>query len=125
MAERGYTNPTPVQAKAYGPVIAGKDLIVRSKTGTGKTAAFGMPLLDSIPMGDARGEGADALPHPRAGAAGGGRSSTSLAKYRDVEVTAIYGGASMKQQEDALDARQRPSSWARRAGCTTTSAAAT
>src|SRR2546422_6090656 len=52
IAERGYTHPTPVQAKAFGPVMAGKDIIVRSKTGTGKTAAFGIPLLEKIPIGD-------------------------------------------------------------------------
>src|SRR5436190_20514452 len=52
IAERGYTHPTPVQAKAFGPVMAGKDLIVRSKTGTGKTAAFGIPLIEKIAMGE-------------------------------------------------------------------------
>jgi ATP-dependent RNA helicase DeaD len=49
VAERGYTHPTPVQARAFGPVMEGRDLIVRSKTGTGKTAAFGLPLLEKIP----------------------------------------------------------------------------
>ena len=45
ISERGYTHPTPVQAKCLrARPFAGKDLIVRSKTGTGKTAAFGMPL---------------------------------------------------------------------------------
>ncbi|MGV3621419.1 MAG: DEAD/DEAH box helicase, partial [Archangium sp.] len=54
IGERGYTHPTPVQARAYPAAKAGKDLIVRSKTGTGKTAAFGMPIIDQIPVG-ARG----------------------------------------------------------------------
>src|SRR6218665_1702387 len=54
IAERGYTHPTPVQAKAFGPVVAGRDLIVRSKTGTGKTAAFGLPLLEKISAEDKR-----------------------------------------------------------------------
>src|SRR4051812_1388345 len=48
LAERGYTHPTPVQAKAFKPAFEGKDLIVRSKTGTGKTTAFGLPLLERI-----------------------------------------------------------------------------
>src|SRR5258706_15245442 len=51
IAERGYEKPTPVQAAVFGPVLAGRDLIVRSKTGTGKTAAFGIPLLERIPAG--------------------------------------------------------------------------
>src|SRR5438874_13464864 len=49
IAERGYTTPTPVQVAVFGPILAGRDLICRSKTGTGKTAAFGIPLLERIP----------------------------------------------------------------------------
>jgi ATP-dependent RNA helicase DeaD len=52
IAEAGYTNPTPVQSKAFAPVMEGRDLIVRSKTGTGKTAAFGLPLLEKISAED-------------------------------------------------------------------------
>src|SRR5262245_25490225 len=52
LAERGYTHPTPVQAKVFAPVKEGRDLIVRSKTGTGKTAAFGLPVLERIPLGE-------------------------------------------------------------------------
>src|SRR5262245_5569133 len=50
--ERGYEHPTPVQAKAFRPVLDGRDLIVRSKTGTGKTAAFGLPLIERIDPND-------------------------------------------------------------------------
>src|SRR3989304_2855026 len=56
VADRGYINPTPVQAKAFGPAMAGRDLIVRSRTGTGKTAAFGMPLLEKIAVGEREGK---------------------------------------------------------------------
>src|SRR3954467_8357793 len=101
IAERGYTHPTPVQAKAFGPVMAGKDIIVRSKTGTGKTAAFGIPLLEKIPIGD-RGVRALILCPTRELAMQVAAELEALAKYRDVAVIAIYGGASMKQQEDAL-----------------------
>src|SRR5512145_2696139 len=51
VAEKGYERPTPVQVQSFGPIRAGKDVIVRSKTGTGKTAAFAMPILDRIPEG--------------------------------------------------------------------------
>lgn len=103
IAERGYTNPTPVQAQTYKPVMDGRDLIVRSKTGTGKTAAFGMPILDRIPMGT-RVVKALVMCPTRELALQVAQELEALAKYRDVRVTAIYGGASMKQQEDALDA---------------------
>jgi ATP-dependent RNA helicase DeaD len=101
VAERGYTHPTPVQARAFSPARAGKDLIVRSKTGTGKTAAFGMPILDQIPVG-ARGVKALMMCPTRELALQVAAELTTLAKYRDVEVVCIYGGASMQQQEDAL-----------------------
>src|SRR3954471_2367214 len=54
IAERAYTRPTPGQAAGFGPILAGRDLICRSKTGTGKTAAFGIPLLERIPAGTRR-----------------------------------------------------------------------
>src|ERR1700744_3023905 len=51
IAEKGYLVPTPVQAAVLEPILQGRDLIVRSKTGTGKTAAFGIPMLERIPAG--------------------------------------------------------------------------
>src|SRR5437762_6581496 len=51
ISERGYTVPTPVQAAVFAPILEGRDMIVRSKTGTGKTAAFGIPLLERIAAG--------------------------------------------------------------------------
>ncbi|NOK39738.1 DEAD/DEAH box helicase, partial [Corallococcus exercitus] len=102
LAERGYTSPTPVQAKAFGPAMAGKDLIVRSKTGTGKTAAFGLPLLEKIPADEKRVRALILCP-TRELALQVAEELTTLAKYKGVKVAAIYGGASMKQQEDALE----------------------
>ncbi len=102
IAERGYTHPTPVQAKAFAPVMAGRDLIVRSKTGTGKTAAFGLPLLERIEKGEKKVKALILCP-TRELAMQVAAELSELAKYREIRVTAIYGGASMKVQEDALD----------------------
>src|SRR5687767_12992379 len=101
VAERGYVHPTPVQAKAFRPVVEGRDLICRSKTGTGKTAAFGLPLLQRIPAGE-RTVKALILCPTRELALQVASEISDLAKHHDVRVTAIYGGASMKDQEDAL-----------------------
>ncbi len=101
IGERGYTHPTPVQARAYAPARAGRDLIVRSKTGTGKTAAFGMPIIDQIPVG-ARGVRALMMCPTRELAIQVAQELELLSKYRDIELVCIYGGASMSQQEDAL-----------------------
>lgn len=102
IAERGYVHPTPVQAKAFAPALAGRDLIVRSKTGTGKTAAFALPLLERIPKGERRVKALVLCP-TRELALQVAAEMTQLAKYREVRVAAIYGGASMKAQEDALE----------------------
>src|SRR5208283_1943549 len=102
LAERGYARPTPVQAKAFAPAFAGRDLIVRSKTGTGKTAAFGLPLLERIDPAD-REVRALVLCPTRELALQVAAEVGDLGKYRGIKVAAIYGGASMKAQEDALE----------------------
>jgi len=46
----GYEAPTPVQAKAIPPLLAGRDLIGQAQTGTGKTAAFAIPILEALDL---------------------------------------------------------------------------
>ncbi len=101
IAERGYVHPTPVQAKAFQPVVEGRDLIVRSKTGTGKTAAFGLPIIERIDRGE-RAVRALVLCPTRELALQVATELGDLSKYRDIKVAAIYGGASMRAQQDAL-----------------------
>ena len=48
LSEKGITKFTPVQAEAFEPVLAGRDVIGRSRTGTGKTLAFGLPAMTRI-----------------------------------------------------------------------------
>src|SRR5260370_14361583 len=101
IAERRYVHPPPVQATVFEPIRQGRDLIVRSKTGTGKTAAFGIPLLEKLPDGE-RNVRALILCPTRELALQVSIEISELGKYRDLTVTAIYGGASMKTQENAL-----------------------
>jgi ATP-dependent RNA helicase DeaD len=103
VAEKGYQRPTPVQVSSYPPIRAGKDVIVRSKTGTGKTAAFAMPILDRIP--DARRKVSCLVMCPtRELAIQVAQEFEELAKHKDLSVVAIYGGASMGAQLDKLNA---------------------
>jgi ATP-dependent RNA helicase DeaD len=103
IAEKGYRTPTPVQAATFGPVFEGQDLIVRSKTGTGKTAAFGIPLLERVPAG--AGEPRVLVLCPtRELALQVADELQSLGKYKGSKVVAIYGGASMSEQISALRA---------------------
>jgi ATP-dependent RNA helicase DeaD len=56
IAALGYEEPTPIQREAIPPLLAGRDLLAEAPTGTGKTAAFALPMLQRIPIGTA-GEG--------------------------------------------------------------------
>jgi ATP-dependent RNA helicase DeaD len=101
IAERGYTRPTPVQAATFGPILDGRDVIVRSKTGTGKTAAFGVPILERIPGGTRRPSALVMCP-TRELALQVGEEIAALGKHKDLSVVAIYGGASMSDQLERL-----------------------
>jgi ATP-dependent RNA helicase DeaD len=101
IADRGYTRPTPVQASTFEPILAGRDVIVRSKTGTGKTAAFAVPILERIPGGRRRPSALVMCP-TRELALQVAEEVAALGKHKDLSVVAIYGGASMGDQLDAL-----------------------
>ena len=103
IAEHGYEQPTPVQVATYRPVRDGKDVIVRSKTGTGKTAAFAIPILERVPEGRRKPSALVMCP-TRELAIQVAEEFTALAKHRDLSVVAVYGGASMGEQLQKLEA---------------------
>ena len=51
LSRLGYVTPTPIQSEAIPRVLTGVDLLARAQTGTGKTAAFGLPLIERIGIG--------------------------------------------------------------------------
>ncbi|HET9598799.1 MAG TPA: DEAD/DEAH box helicase, partial [Anaeromyxobacteraceae bacterium] len=101
IAERGYVRPTPVQAATFKSIFEGRDVIVRSKTGTGKTAAFGIPILEKIPAGRRKPSALVMCP-TRELALQVAEEIAALGKHKDLSVVAVYGGASMGDQLDAL-----------------------
>jgi ATP-dependent RNA helicase DeaD len=103
IAERGYERPTPVQSATVIPILAGKDVIVRSKTGTGKTAAFGIPIVERIPAGRGRPSALVMAP-TRELAIQVAEELQALGKPKGLRVVTIYGGASMGDQLDGLNA---------------------
>ena len=76
--EAGYETPSPIQAAAIPPVLAGRDLMGCAQTGTGKTAAFALPMLDRLSAAGPRpqGGGRGRVRAPPRGGASGGRSTT-------------------------------------------------
>ena len=86
IAEAGYETPSPIQAKAIPPVLEGRDLMGCAQTGTGKTAAFALPMLDRQAPQAGCHPGADPHPHPGAGAPDRGE----LCRLRQVPEAALH-----------------------------------
>jgi ATP-dependent RNA helicase DeaD len=103
VAELGYVKPTPVQEQTIPQILAGRDVLVQSRTGTGKTAAFGIPIVERIDLGRAVPQALVLCP-TRELALQVANEVGALGKHRGVRVFPIYGGASMGAQIDALEA---------------------
>lgn len=98
VAEVGYTEPTPIQAQSIPLILEGKDVIGRSHTGTGKTAAFDLPAIEMIDP-DLEGVQVLALCPTRELAMQASAEVEKFARYKKgVKVVAVYGGASMEKQ---------------------------
>ncbi|NLE49274.1 MAG: DEAD/DEAH box helicase, partial [Sandaracinaceae bacterium] len=99
--EMGWAAPTPVQVRCLGPASEGRDLIVQSRTGTGKTGAFGIPIVDRIAEAG-RGVQAVILAPTRELALQSAKEIGKLGKGLGIRTAAIYGGAPMEKQVDEI-----------------------
>jgi len=99
--EHGYKTATAVQAATLDAGLAGRDMVVRSKTGTGKTAAFSLPIVEHIEAGARSVQGLVLAP-TRELARQVAEEATALAQFKDIHVVAIYGGVGFGAQEEAL-----------------------
>ena len=101
----GYTVPTPIQAQAIPPLLAGRDLCGTAQTGTGKTAAFALPILQRLAAGPGRGGiRALVLSPTRELAAQIGDSFASYGRFLRIRHAVIFGGVGQSAQERALRA---------------------
>ncbi|HEX6767422.1 MAG TPA: DEAD/DEAH box helicase [Polyangiaceae bacterium] len=96
--ELGYVHPTPVQLAVFEPATRGKDLVVQARTGPGKTAAFGLPIVDQLVKKNLAAVQALVLCPTRELALQVTREVTALAKHRGIRPAAVYGGAPMPRQ---------------------------
>ena len=105
LAGLGYEEPTPIQREAVPPLLAGRDLLGQAATGTGKTAAFALPLLQAVVTGEPRAN------HPRALVLVPTRElamqvAEAIHRYgreKHATVVPIYGGQAIGQQLRVLD----------------------
>ncbi len=106
LAAEGYTTPTPIQAKAFPIVLRGSDLIGLAQTGTGKTAAFALPILHRL--AETRKHAGDkcarvlVLAPTRELAGQIAESFRAYGRFLGLSTAVVYGGASMHKQKQAL-----------------------
>jgi len=101
ISDLGYVNATPVQAATIEPGLARRDLLVRAKTGTGKTTAFCTPILEQAEAGLGKPQ-AIILAPVRELAQQIAEEASGIAKYKDLNFAVLVGGLSMGPQEKAL-----------------------
>jgi ATP-dependent RNA helicase RhlE len=107
--EHGYHTPTPIQIEAIPAVLAGRDLLAGAQTGTGKTAAFTLPMLQRLSQGE-RGRNrfggigirALVLTPTRELAAQVEESVRVYGKHADLKSAVVFGGVGMNPQIDAM-----------------------
>lgn len=100
--EAGYTEPTPIQQKAITPILAGQDIMGVAQTGTGKTAAFVLPMLMKLKYSQGDLPRALILLPTRELAMQIAENIKILGKYTDLRTVVLYGGVGPKSQIEAL-----------------------
>ncbi|SEK31371.1 DEAD/DEAH box helicase [Parapedobacter koreensis] len=101
--EAGYTTPTPIQQKAIPPALAGQDVMGIAQTGTGKTAAFVLPILMKLNYAQGNDARALILSPTRELAMQIEENIRLFAKYTDLRTVVLYGGLGPKTQIATLE----------------------
>ncbi|MDV3277333.1 MAG: DEAD/DEAH box helicase [Nitrososphaerales archaeon] len=101
VVKMGFDKPFPIQERAIGPLLKGRDVIGQAKTGSGKTAAFSLPMLQSIDA-NARHVQALVLAPTRELAVQITEEMKKLGAYTGIKMVTIYGGQSINVQREAL-----------------------
>jgi ATP-dependent RNA helicase RhlE len=104
ISAHGYSTPTPIQVRAIPPVLAGRDLLAGAQTGTGKTAAFVLPLLQVLDTPAGRGPRALVLAPTRELAAQILESIRIYGAHKKLRARVIFGGVGERPQIDGLRA---------------------
>jgi len=102
IADAGYTEPTPIQQQAIPLAMAGHDVLGIAQTGTGKTAAFVLPLLMKVKYAQGQDPRALILAPTRELVMQIAQAAEQLASHTDLRVVALYGGIGPKAQIEAL-----------------------
>src|SRR3954451_13249009 len=99
--ELGYEQPTPIQEQAIPQLLGGHDVIGQAQTGTGKTAAFGLPLLQYLDAGS-RDTQAIVLTPTRELCIQVTQALRAYAEHLPIQVVAVFGGQAVATQQSRL-----------------------
>ncbi len=99
--ERGYSEPTPIQSEIIPLMLAGQDVLGQAQTGTGKTAAFALPILHTLTPGAGHVQALVVAP-TRELAMQVAKATYEYGRHRDVQILAIYGGTPYGRQINRL-----------------------
>ncbi|MDR2051193.1 MAG: DEAD/DEAH box helicase [Deltaproteobacteria bacterium] len=102
VADLGFEEPTPIQKLSIPPILAGRDLVGQARTGTGKTAAFGLPLLEKIDRGSRNTQALVLCPTRELTMQVAEDISALAARTRGLSILPIYGGQPLDRQFRAL-----------------------
>jgi ATP-dependent RNA helicase RhlE len=102
VADKGYDTPTPIQREAIPAVLAGRDVLAGAQTGTGKTAAFVLPILHNLGAPAGSAPRALVLTPTRELAAQVAASAREYGRFVALRTVVIFGGVSEKPQIEAL-----------------------
>ncbi len=97
----GFKTPSPIQAESIMPLLEGRDVIGQAQTGTGKTAAFGIPMIEGVDLSDKRVQGLILAP-TRELAIQIADHLMRLSRYTGVKICPIYGGEKINKQINQL-----------------------
>lgn len=101
VSELGFSEPTPIQTAVIPPMLAGQDIIGQAQTGTGKTAAFALPILHNLTPGPGPVQALIVTP-TRELALQVARAVHDYGRFLDIRVLAIYGGQPYGRQKNRL-----------------------
>ncbi|HYA31282.1 MAG TPA: DEAD/DEAH box helicase, partial [Thermodesulfovibrionales bacterium] len=102
LSDMGFEEPTPIQKIAIGPALKGRDLIGLAQTGTGKTAAFGIPIIERAGQGKGRNPSAVVLAPTRELAVQVAQELNRIGRNKGIVSVPIYGGQSIEWQIRSL-----------------------
>ena len=102
LADKGYSDPSPIQKAAFPELMLGRDLVGQAQTGTGKTAAFALPLLERLQSGQKTPQALVLAPTRELAMQVADSFKAYAAGHPHLKVLAVYGGSDFRSQISAL-----------------------